>query len=330
MRWMRRLSAIFPTFLAIAIALASAAPTAGATEVHTVQPGDTLWSIAAANNYTTRTLAAYNGLPEDGHVVLGSTIRVPSPVEGAAALTRAGITPGAQAAATGGQPAAAAPASTPSSKGGYLVRPGDTLSALAASSGVRVSELAARNGLDPARPLIAGTRITLPNSGVAAARTTTPAPKAAPATASAPVQKASTAAPAAAQGRVQASDIQRVAQEYGVSPSLASAIAWQESGFNNAAVSSANAKGVMQVIPRTWSWVQTNLAQRPLDPNSATDNVHAGVLYLKHLLQYTGGDEQSAIASYYQGPRSVRHRGMYDDTKKYVSNVQALKSRFGG
>jgi soluble lytic murein transglycosylase-like protein len=305
--------------------------------VHTVQPGDTLWSIAAANNYTTRTLAAYNGLPEDGHVVLGSTIRVPSPVEGAAALTRAGITPGAPSAATGGQ-RAAAPASTPASRGGYVVRPGDTLSALAASSGVRVSELAARNGLDPGRPLIAGTRITLPNSGVAAARATTPAPKAAPATASAPAQKPATAAPATAApataapaaSRVQASEIQRVAQEYGVSPSLASAIAWQESGFNNAAVSSANAKGVMQVIPRTWSWVQTNLAKRSLDPSSATDNVHAGVLYLKHLLEYTGGDEQSAIASYYQGPRSVRHRGMYDDTKKYVSNVQALKSRFGG
>jgi soluble lytic murein transglycosylase-like protein len=326
MRWMRRLSAIFPTF--VPIALASAVPTAGAAEVHTVQPGDTLWSIAAANNYTTRTLAAYNGLPEDGHVVLGSTIRVPSPVEGAAALTRAGITPGAPSAVTGGQRPAAAPASSPASRGGYLVRPGDTLSALAASSGVRVSELAARNGLDPARPLIAGTRITLPNSGVAAARATTPAPKAAPATSSAPAQKPATAAPAAS--RVQASEIQRVAQEYGVSPSLASAIAWQESGFNNAAVSSANAKGVMQVIPRTWSWVQTNLAKRPLDPSSATDNVHAGVLYLKHLLEYTGGDEQSAIASYYQGPRSVRHRGMYDDTKKYVSNVQALKSRFGG
>jgi N-acetylmuramoyl-L-alanine amidase len=329
MRWMRRLSAIFPT-----IALASVAPTAGAAEVHTVQPGDTLWSIAAANNYTTRTLAAYNGLPEDGHVVLGSTIRVPSPVEGAAALTRAGITPGTPSSATGGQRAAAAPASTPGSRGGYVVRPGDTLSALAASSGVRVSELAARNGLDPGRPLIAGTRITLPNSGVAAARATTPAPKAAPATASAPATKQGAApAPAASTGsssRVQASEIQRVAQEYGVSPSLASAIAWQESGFNNAAVSSANAKGVMQVIPRTWSWVQTNLAQRPLDPNSATDNVHAGVLYLKHLLEYTGGDEQSAIASYYQGPRSVRYRGMYDDTKKYVSNVQALKTRFGG
>ena len=58
---------------------------------HTVQPGETLWSIAAANNLTTRTVAAYNGLSEDAQVVLGSTIQVPSTVEGAAALQAAGV-----------------------------------------------------------------------------------------------------------------------------------------------------------------------------------------------------------------------------------------------
>ena len=102
---------------------------------------------------------------------------------------------------------------------------------------------------------------------------------------------------------------------HGVSPSLAAAIAWQESGFNNAMVSSANARGVMQVMPGTWSYVQDNLADRALDPNSATDNVHAGVLYLKRLLNETGGDESAAIAGYYQGLASVRSRGMYDDTR---------------
>ena len=66
-------------------------------------------------------------------------------------------------------------------------------------------------------------------------------------------------------------------------------------------VSSANARGVMQVMPGTWSYVQDNLADRALDPNSATDNVHAGVLYLKRLLNDTGGDESAAIAGYYQG-----------------------------
>ena len=129
---------------------------------------------------------------------------------------------------------------------------------------------------------------------------------------------------------VDAGTIQSVASEYGVSPSLASAIAWQESGFNNAMVSSANARGVMQVMPGTWDYVQENLAQRQLDPSSATDNVHAGVMYLKQLLNQTGGDENTAIAGYYQGLASVRERGMYDDTQRYVANVQALRSRFGG
>ena len=122
-----------------------------------------------------------------------------------------------------------------------------------------------------------------------------------------------------------------MASAHGVSPSLAAAIAWQESGFNNGMVSAANARGVMQVMPGTWDYVQQNLAGgRQLDPNSATDNVHAGVLYLRRLINDAGGDESAAIAGYYQGLASVRDRGMYDDTKQYVANVQALRSRFGG
>jgi soluble lytic murein transglycosylase-like protein len=138
------------------------------------------------------------------------------------------------------------------------------------------------------------------------------------------------AAPAPTPTRLGAADIQSVAAAHGVSPSLAAAIAWQESGFNNAAVSSANARGVMQVMPGTWDYVESNLAGRELDANSATDNVHAGVMYLRHLLDETGGDEASAIAGYYQGLGSVRSRGLFDDTQQYVSNVQALRGRFGG
>jgi soluble lytic murein transglycosylase-like protein len=121
-----------------------------------------------------------------------------------------------------------------------------------------------------------------------------------------------------------------VAAANGVSPSLATAIAWQESGFNNNMVSSANARGVMQVMPGTWDYVQKNLSSRALDPNSASDNVTAGVLYLKSLLNETGGDENAAIAAYYQGLGALRSRGVFDDTARYVANVQALRGRFGG
>jgi LysM repeat protein len=355
------ISAVFAT-------LALAAP-ASAEVAHTVQPGETLWSIAAANNLTTRTVAAYNGLSEDAQVVLGSTIRVPTAVEGYAALQGAGLAPAAAGAAApatsaqGGYTVApgdtlsglaaragasvaalaaangldpdgllvagtqinltgggAAAAGAPPAQGAYTVRPGDTLSGLAAGAGVAVADMAAMNGLDPAGVLVAGTVLKLPTGAPTPARASEPAPAAV----------VPEAAPEPTATRLGATDIQSVASQYGVSPSLASAIAWQESGFNNSMVSGANARGVMQVMPGTWDYVQQNLAQRQLDPNSATDNVHAGVLYLKRLLDETGGDENTAIAGYYQGLQSVRDRGLYDDTQQYVDNVQALRGRFGG
>ena len=298
------------------IALLVPAAPASAAVPHVVQPGETLWSIAAANNLTTRTVAAYNGLSEDAQVVLGSTINVPTTVEGHAALQQAGLAPT--------QPATvAAPATTgaPAPLGGYTVRAGDTLSALAAQTGVSIDAMAAMNGLDPAGVLLAGTVIKLPSGAPAPAQASAPAPAA---------TVIPDAAPVPTPQSVSAADVQSVAVAHGVSPSLAAAVAYQESGFNNGMVSAANARGVMQVMPGTWDYVQQNLAGRPLDPNSATDNVHAGVMYLKRLLTDAGGDENAAIAGYYQGLASVRDRGMYEDTQRYVANVQALRSRFGG
>src|SRR5215211_4231475 len=169
MRLARLLLAATPVLL-----LAAPAP-AGAAVAHTVQPGETLWSIAAANNLTTRTVAAFNGLSEDSQVVLGSTIQIPTTVEGYAALQEAGIVPAAgSSTASSGAPApdgtGAAPSATvatvssgPAPQGHYKVRPGDTLSALAASSGVSVDAMAAMNGIDPDAPLLVGTLLKLPS-----------------------------------------------------------------------------------------------------------------------------------------------------------------------
>ena len=86
-----RLRTALATSLAVTIAAAIAAAPAGAAVPHVVQPGETLWSIAAANNLTTRTVAAFNGLSEDSQVVLGQTIQVPATVEGYASLVNAGL-----------------------------------------------------------------------------------------------------------------------------------------------------------------------------------------------------------------------------------------------
>ena len=294
---------------AFASTSATATPgTATAAVPHTVQPGETLWSIAAASNFTTRAVAVYNGLPEDAQVVIGSTIQIPSETEAAAAL-------GTGVPATSG-PSASAPA--PAVQGAYTVQPGDTLSGIAAASGVTVDQLAWMNGLDPAAPILIGTALKLPTG---AAPTSSPQPEA---------TTAPNAEPNLTPTHMTSSEIGSIASQHGVPSSLATAVAWQESGFNNSVISSANARGVMQVLPGTWTWVEQNLAGRTLDPNSATDNVSAGSMYLAQLLRDSGGDEAIAVASYYQGQASVREVGMLPDTERYVANVMALRTRFGG
>jgi hypothetical protein len=83
-----------------------------------VQPGETLWSIAAASNFTTRTVAAFNGLPADAAVIAGETIQIPTVDEGAAALIAAGITPGS--------PTTTEAAPAPSASGPPAPAPGST------------------------------------------------------------------------------------------------------------------------------------------------------------------------------------------------------------
>jgi soluble lytic murein transglycosylase-like protein len=291
-------------------------PTAAQAAVpHTVVRGESLWSIAAASNLTTRALAAYNGVSPSGVAVLGGTIRVPSESEAASTLWRA---PAVAASSAPAQPATAAQAPAP--MGAYTVRPGDTLAGIAARSGVAPSQIAWMNGLRVGGVLPAGMALKLPTGSPAA-------PRRAPSPAAPRVVPR--AAPYATGTHVTAGTVGSIASAQGVPASLATAVAYQESGFNNGAISSANARGVMQVMPGTWSYIQNNLGVGPLNPLSAADNVRAGSAYLSDLLRQTGGNVSQAVAGYYQGLGSVRQVGMYADTQRYVANVLALRARFG-
>jgi LysM repeat protein len=328
---------------------------ASAAGSHHVQPGETLSGIAAANRLTTATLAAANGLSPNAFVISGTSLTIPSGGSTSAATSagggsrhlvavgdtlsgialRHGVTPGALASANGLAPDAFViagktlripPRSTgtsasavPAPLGGYRVRLGDTLSGIAAKHGVALSTLAAANGISASTRVIAGTSLRLPATGSA---TATGQPESAQ-------TNSSSTGPVATGGRLNAAQISSIASQHGAPGSLATAIAWQESGFNNSMRSVANARGIMQVIPSTWDYVQSTLARSPLDPASPVDNVRAGSLLLAHLLRTTG-DEATAIAAYYQGLGSVRRIGMLPETRQYVANVQALRSRFGG
>jgi soluble lytic murein transglycosylase-like protein len=112
----------------------------------------------------------------------------------------------------------------------------------------------------------------------------------------------------------------------GVDASLALAFAFQESGFDQRAVSPANAIGTMQVIPSSGDWA-SDMVGRDLNLLDPQDNVTAGVAILARLLA-TSPSVDTAIAGYYQGQTSVRNNGMFDDTRRYVANVQTLANQY--
>lgn len=83
----------------------------------------------------------------------------------------------------------------------------------------------------------------------------------------------------------------------------------------------------MQVIPATGQFVSDQLLGRQLDLDDPVDNVTAGVVYLQHLWELTGGDVERTLAGYYQGLGSLERVGLYADTEVYIANVLALRER---
>ena len=113
---------------------------------------------------------------------------------------------------------------------------------------------------------------------------------------------------------------------YRLDPALVRALAWMESGFQEGLVSSAGARGVLQVLPSTRSYVQWQLIGYKV-PRSTSGNIRIGVAYLHELLREFHGNRVLALAAWYQGPRSVRKHGQFRETRLFVRNVLALLSR---
>ena len=121
--------------------------TAPTGSVYIVRAGDTLSGIAQKFGVSLTALAQANGLTTRSYVYVGQRLRIPS--------------------GNGGTSAPAPPAS--GAMRSYVVRPGDTLSSIAARFGVSWQALAQANGIRPPYLIYVGQRLVVPGG-----RTITP------------------------------------------------------------------------------------------------------------------------------------------------------------
>jgi soluble lytic murein transglycosylase-like protein len=195
--------------------------------------------------------------------------------------------------------------------GGYVVKPGDTLSGIAARFKLPVDVLARTNKLKVTKLLLIGTRLAVPVLARAAAPVSVvvPPPVAAPATVKA-------VAPAAVRQSLDA-----WSAKAGVPATLVRALAWIESGDRT-----NTADGVLQTEPATRSFVEDVLVGHKL-PQTTNGEIEVGVLYLRHLLSEFKGNKRLALAAWNEGDTTVRRQGVLASTKTFVDSVLALAAR---
>ena len=118
----------------------------------------------------------------------------------------------------------------------------------------------------------------------------------------------------------------RAAHETGFQLSMLVAVAQVESRFQPNARSSADARGLFQLMPAT-----ATAASLKLDADKPSTNVLAGARYLRILLdRYTRTD--LALAAYNAGPTAVDAAGgaPWSETQTYVANVQQRWAALAG
>jgi hypothetical protein len=115
--------------------------------------------------------------------------------------------------------------------------------------------------------------------------------------------------------------IQAAAAAHGVSEQLIRAVIQVESQFDRLAVSTAGARGLMQLMPATAQMLGVT------DSFDARQNIFGGARYLRQLLRLYGGDVSLAAAAYNAGEGAVaKYNGIppYKETQGYVRKVNAI------
>ncbi len=100
--------------------------------------------------------------------------------------------------------------------------------------------------------------------------------------------------------------IESYADEYGVDKALLYALVECESGFDENAVSSVGAKGLTQITPETFKWLQSKTGESYTEDALFEPGVSVkyGAFFLSMLLEEFG-DTKTALAAYHAGRGQV-------------------------
>lgn len=119
--------------------------------------------------------------------------------------------------------------------------------------------------------------------------------------------------------------VQHYAQRYRLDENLIYAVIKAESNGNRFAVSSAGARGLMQLMPGT---ARDMGVKDIFDP---AENIAGGTQYLSKLASMFKGDMTLALAGYNAGPGNVMKYGgipPFKETRKYIDRVQRYQRTY--
>jgi murein DD-endopeptidase MepM/ murein hydrolase activator NlpD len=214
-------------------------------------------------------------------------------------------------------------ATTKAAAGGrsYVVRAGDTLSAISVRFGTSTRAIASANNIKNPNIIVIGRKLSIPASSGASSGGSSNASGG-----------SSSGMPAKLlrhPDRVALRPtFEKWAAHYGVPADLLEALAWVESGWQRTVVSPTGAIGIGQLQPDTVDHVRLLIGIKTLDPYNSSDNIRMSARFVRYLLDATGGDVRTALAAYYQGLRSVRTSPVLAETKQYVQTVLVFRPMF--
>jgi N-acetylmuramoyl-L-alanine amidase len=248
---------------------------------------------------------------------------------------------------------AAGAASATTSSQTYVVQPGDSLWAISQANGITVAQLAAANDINPNDILPIGRHLYIPPASSSTGSSNTGSSSTASSSSgsssgsnqgssgSNPWTFCSTFTPSSGPwgqfpqllqetpSRLALEPLfERWAGYYNLSLPLLEAIAWQESGWQQNAVSSAGAIGTGQIMPATAAFISSTIIGQRMNIHSTNDNIRMSAAFLNYLADLEGNSRCMTIAAYYEGPLNLSQYGVFPETQAYVASVEALIPEF--